>query len=122
VLVAAFNDGDVGVERIVARGELGVESLVGVQAQAGNAPLACFEPRHQLRELRVAGGASDQRDVRCGIEDRFAFLLRHAAQHAEFLRLHPSHALAPLRLRGPMFVQAHEDLLRRLLADAASVV
>ena len=65
------------------------------------------------RQPRVAGRAGHQADVRRALEDLLAFLLRHASQHAEDL------ALAGLALE---LLQAVEDLLLGLVADAAGVV
>ena len=53
------------------------------------------------------------RDMRRAIEDFFAFLLRHAAQHSEALAL-----LLQLLVVG----QTVEDFLFRLIADGACVV
>ena len=113
-LVAAFDDGDVAAMRVGARGELGVEGLVGLAVvQAGDAGLAGFEAGEHVRQVAVAGRACDQRDVGRLLEDLVAFLLRDAADHGELLAF----ALHPLVL-----VQAMEDLLLGLVADGAGVV
>ena len=53
------------------------------------------------------------RDIRRALEDLFAFLLGHAAQHAKLLAL---------LLQFLVVVQAIEDLLLGLIADGAGVV
>jgi hypothetical protein len=81
--VAAFDDGDVSAVRIVAAGERRLESVFGIQAQAGDAAIAGFELHQHLGQLGVAGRSGHQADVRRAFEDALAFLLRHASQHAE---------------------------------------
>ena len=111
--VAAFDDGEVGAVRVVAARERRVEGFGVVEAQAGDAAVAAFELDQHFAEVGVAGRPGDQRNVRRAVEDLFALLLGDAAQHAEDLVLHPL-ALEVL--------QAVEDLLFGLIADAARVV
>ncbi len=98
--------------RIVAARERRVERLFGIEAQPGDAAVAGFELHQHLAEPRVAGRSANQADVRRALEDFLAFLLRHAAQHAENLAL--AGALEML--------QAVEYFLLGLIADAARVV
>ena len=56
---------------------------------------------------------ADQRNVRRALENLFAFLLRHAPQHAEFL---------PLFLEFLVIVQAIEDFLLGFVPDGARIV
>ena len=112
-LVAAFDDRDVGAVRIVAARERRVESLVGVQAQTRDAPVAGFELHQHLRQLGVAGRSRHQADVRRAFEDLLAFLLRHAAQHGEHLALAGSLLNCCRRLK---------TFLLGLVANAAGVV
>ena len=49
-VVAAFDDGDVGADGIVAAGDFGFKSFVGVEIEARDAAAARFELVHQLRE------------------------------------------------------------------------
>ena len=74
---------------------------------------AGFELRQHLAQPRIAGRAGHQADMRRALENLLAFLLRHAPQHAEDL------ALARVALE---LLQAVEDLLLGLVADAARVV
>ena len=98
---------------IVAAGERRVEGFFGIQAEAGDAAIAGLELHQHLRQPGVTGGARHQADVRRALEYLFALLLRHASQHAEDLAL----ARRPLEI-----LQAVEDLLFGLVADAAGVV
>ena len=85
-LVASLDDGDVAAIGVLAGGELGLEGLVGLAVvQAGDARLACLQARQHLRQFAVGGRAGDQRDIRRTLEDLFALLLRHAAQHGKAL-------------------------------------
>ncbi len=111
--VAAFDDGDVGAVGIVAAREGSFESFFGVEAQAGDAAVARFELHQHLRELGVAGRSGHQADVRGALEDALAFLLRDAAEDAE------DFAFAVFLLE---LLQAVEDFLFGLVADAAGVV
>ena len=54
-VVAAFDDGEVRTQRIVAAGDFGFEGLVGVQIEAGDATAAGFNLIEELRELAVTG-------------------------------------------------------------------
>src|SRR6185437_14221663 len=75
-LVAALDDGDVAAVRVLAGGEFGFESLLGLAVvQAGNARFARFKSRQHLRQPAVRGRAGDQRDIGRAIEDFFALLL-----------------------------------------------
>ncbi len=46
-----------------------------------------FQLHQHLRQLGVAGGAGNQTDVRSAFEDALAFLLRDAAENAEYFAL-----------------------------------
>ena len=99
---------------IAARGELRLKGLVGLAVvQAGDALLACFETHQHLRQVAIGGRPGDQRNIGRAVENLFALLLRHAAQHGKAL------ALLVQRL---VIVQAVEDLLLRLVANRAGVV
>ncbi len=111
-IVAAFDDGDVGAQKIIAARDFGFESFVGVEIEAGDAAAAGFELRDQLGEFAVAGGAADQADPRSAFENFFAFLLGEAAEHADDFAV---------RYRFPV-AQARENFLRGFFADAAGVV
>ena len=113
LLVAALDDGDRSSVGIVAVRKRGVEGLVRRQAQAGDAAVSGFELDQHRFQLGVAGGARHQADVRSAAEDLLAFLLGHAAQHAE------DFALAGVALELP---QAVEHLLLGFVANAARVV
>ncbi len=89
-----------------------VSSVLAV-VEAGNAGFACFQTGQHLGQLAVGGGAGDQRNIRRPLEDLFALLLRHAAQHGE--------ALAEVLLSF-VVVEAVKDPLLRLVADGAGVV
>jgi hypothetical protein len=98
--------------RVVAAGERGVERLFGIEAQPGDAAGAGFKLHQHLAEARVAGRSANQADMRRALENLLAFLLRHAAQDTE-----------DLALAGALeLLQAVEDLLLGLIADAARVV
>jgi hypothetical protein len=111
--VAAFDDRDVGAVGIVAARERRVESLFGIEAQAGDVAVAGFDLHQHLTQPRIARRPGHQADVRRALEDLLAFLLRHAPQHAENL------AFAGFALE---ILQAIENLLLGLIANAASVV
>ena len=53
--VAAFDDGDVGAEGMIAAGDFGFEGLVGIGIEARDAAIAGFELLNQMREIAVAG-------------------------------------------------------------------
>ena len=113
-LVAAFDDGDVAAVRVGARGELGVEGLVGLAVvEAGDAGLAGFEAREHLGQIAIAGRARDHRDIGRALEDLVAFLLGDAADDGELLAF---------ALHFFVLVQPVEDLLLGLVADGAGVV
>src|ERR1035438_10202892 len=112
-LVAAFDDGDVGAMRIVAAGERRIEGFVSIQAEAGDVAIARLKLHQHFGEPGVAGGACHQADVRRALENLFALLLRHASQHPEDLAL---------ARRALEILQAAEDLLFGLVANAAGVV
>ncbi len=97
-LVAAFDDGDVAAVGIGARGELGLEGLVGLAVvEAGDAGLAGFEAGEHLGQVAVGGGAGDERDVGGALEDLLAFLLGDAAEDGEASCLRPVSFLYSLR-------------------------
>ena len=64
VLVAAFDDGDVGAMRIVAPCQRRFERLVSVQVQTGYPAIPRFDAHQQLRQLVVTRRAADHGDVR----------------------------------------------------------
>jgi hypothetical protein len=71
-----------------------------------------------LAQARVTGGTGDEGDVRGAVENLFALLLGHAAEDAE------DFAAGGSRLAGVALevLQAIEDLLLGLVANAAGVV
>ena len=69
----------IGAVRIVAAGVRSFESLIAIEAEAGDALIAGFELHQHFRQAGIAGGAGDHAYVRRAVEDLFAFLLRHAA-------------------------------------------
>ena len=87
-LVAALDDGDVAAMLVRARGELGVERLVGLAiVQPGDAlsrrpPAAPASPAGSDRTLNQTPA-----NIRSTLEDLLAFLLGHATEHAEALAL-----------------------------------
>lgn len=112
-LVAPFHDGDEGAEGVVAPGERRFEGVLGIEAQPGDAAFARLDARHQFTQAAVARRARHERNMGGAVEDLLAFLLRHAPQHGEHFAV--ARVLAEL-------LQAAENLLFRLVADAASVV
>src|SRR5690242_4921924 len=108
--VAAFDDGDVRAMRIIAAGERGFESFVGIENQAGDAAVAGFELHQHLGKLRIAGRAGDQAHMRGALEDPLTFLLGHAAEDSKHFAL----AMFFLELLQPV-----KDLLLGFIADAA---
>ena len=76
-------------------------------------PLPYFKLRQHFRQVAVAGRSAYERDMRRALKNLFAFLLRHASQHAKLLAL----GQQLLVVRQPM-----EDLLLRLVANGAGVV
>src|SRR5882724_2392531 len=86
-LVAAFDDGEISAPGIVAAREFGLECFIGVGIEAGDTLFAGFELREQLRKFAVACGAADEIDPRRALKYFFAFLLRDAAEDADFFRL-----------------------------------
>ena len=113
-VVAAFDDGDVGADGIVAAGDFGLECLVGIEIEAHHAAAAGFEFVHQLRKLPVACRAAHQADPRRALENFFAFLLRDASEHADDFA-------GVSRGRAP-FAEARKNFLRGFFANAAGVV
>ena len=100
--------------RVGAGGEFGLEALVGLAVvEAGDALLPCLELHQHLRQIAIRGGAANQRNMGSALENLLAFLLRHAAQHAEALAL-----FLQLLVVG----QAVEDLLLGFVANGAGVV
>ena len=112
-LVAAFDDGDVAAMRIGAGSEFGLEAFVGFAVVKPGRALPCFDLNQHLRQIAVRRRAAYQRNIRRALENLLAFLLRHAAQHAELLAL---------LLQLLVVVQAVEDFLLGLVADGAGVV
>ncbi len=99
--------------RIVAAGERGVERLVGIETQAGDAAISGFKLDQKLGKAVVARRAANQADVRRFFEDFLAFLLRHASEHRKRF---------PLAVFFLELLKAVEDFLLGLVADAARVV
>ncbi len=50
-VVAAFDNRDIGANRIVAAGNFGLKSFIRIEIEAHHSASACFELVHQLREL-----------------------------------------------------------------------
>ena len=99
---------------IAASGKFRLECLIGLAViQAGDALVARFQLHQHLGQFSIGSRSGDQRHIRCPFEDLFAFLLRHATEHAKAL---------PLFVQGLVIVQAIEHLLLRLIADGAGVV
>ena len=74
--------------RIAARGEFGLERLVGLAVvEPGDARSPGFDLYQHLGQIAIRGRSGDQRHVRRALENLLAFLLRHAAEHAEALAL-----------------------------------
>ena len=73
--------------RIVAVGEGGLESLIVIQAQAGDPAVAGFQLNQHFGQLRVAGRSGNQAHVRRAFEDALAFLLRDATENAKHFSL-----------------------------------
>ena len=96
--------------RVVAAREGRIEGIGVVEAQPGDAAVAGLQLHQHLRQLGVARRTSHQADVRRLLENLFAFLLRHAADHREDL---PFAGLA-FELLEPV-----ENFLLRLIADGA---
>ncbi len=112
--VAAFNDGDVAAITIAASGKFRLEGIIGLPVvETGDTLLARFELRQHFRQLAIGSRPRDQRNIRGALEDFFAFLLGHAAQHGKAL---------PFFVQRLVIVQAIEDLLLGLVADRAGVV
>ena len=117
-LVAAFDDRDVSAMGIRARREFGFKALVGLRGRSSPGSLALVFPPpsnlHQhLWQVAVRRRSAHQRHMRRALENLFAFLLRHAPEHAELLAL---------RLQFLVIGQAMKDLLLRLVANGAGVV
>ena len=113
-LVAAFDDGDVSAMRIAARGELGLESLIGLAVvETGDAGCSCFDLHQHLWQIAVRCRAGDQRDIGRALENLLAFLLGHAAQHGKLLAL---------LLQLLDVIQTVEDFLLGLIANRAGVI
>src|SRR5439155_19322935 len=75
--------------------------------------ISSFQSREHIRQFAVTCRTTDQPHPRRALENLFAFLLRHAAQHSDDLAF---------ALFLPVFTQTRENFLRRLFANAASVV
>ena len=99
--------------RIVAPRQRRIEGFVGVEIETGDAVFAGFDAVHQFRQAVIAGRAANQAHVRRLLEDFFAFVLRHAAQHAEDFTL----GFLPFEIGEP-----RKDLLLGFVSDAAGVV
>src|SRR5207253_3645420 len=110
--VAAFDDRDVRAVRIIAGGERSIEGFFGIERESGDAAVAGFELHQHLAEPRVAGRTGYQRDIRRPLENLFAFLLGHTAEHANDL------SLAGIALE---VLQPIEDFLLRLIPNAAPI-
>jgi hypothetical protein len=113
-IVAAFDDGQVGAEGIVAARNFGLEGFVDVEIEAHDAAAAGFELLDEVRQLAIAGGAADETDPRRALEDFFAFLLGDASEHADYF--------AAVFRGGLVVAKARKYFLRGLFADAAGVV
>ncbi len=112
-LVAAFNDCQIRAPRIVAPRHRRFERFVRIGIESGHALVPCLDPRQQLRQFPVTRRPAHQADPRRALENSFAFLLRHATEHPDDL---------PRCLLCPILAEPRKNFLRRLFADAASVV
>src|SRR5271165_5749786 len=111
--VAAFDDGEKGAKRIVAAGDFGLKSLVGVIVEAGDAALAGFQFVQHFREMAITSGTAHETNPRRSLKDVFALLLGYATEHADdFVRVGGS----------AEFAQAGEYLLRSFFANTAGVI
>src|SRR6202140_1353164 len=74
-LVAAFDDGDVSAMRIGARGELSLETLIGLTVIESGRALPCFDLYQHLRQVAVRGRSADQRNMRRPLKNPLPLLL-----------------------------------------------
>ena len=114
VLAAAFHDRDKRARALGARLGQAVELLDLREADVHLRPVLLAAGADQLRQPVQGLRAEHQVHVRRALDDRLAFLRRHAAADAD------QHRLAVLLQRLPA-AQLAEDLLLRLLADRAGV-
>ena len=98
--------------RIVAASEGSVEGQVGIEAEAGDAPVAGFELYQHFGKPGIAGGTCDQTDVGGTVEDLLAFLLGDAADDGEDFAF-----AAFLKMLQPV-----ENLLLGFITDRAGVI
>jgi hypothetical protein len=113
-LIAAFNDGDISPMRVGARGELGLERLVGLAiVKPGDAIGTSLDLNQHGWQVAVRSRPGDQGDIGRAREDLFALLLSHAAQNGKAL---------PFLVQLLEIGQPVEDLLLGLVADRAGVV
>ena len=100
--------------RIGARGELSLKALVGFAiVEPGHTAVPCLDLNQHLRQIAIRSRSCYQRNVRRFFKNLLAFLLGHAAEHAEALAL----LLEFLVIR-----QAMKNFLFSLVADGAGVV
>src|SRR5207302_11473655 len=96
-LTAAFNDGQITAKRLVAPRYFRLKRLVGIQLQTGHAVVPRLQLSDQLRQLPVTCRAAHEAYPRGAFKDALAFLLRHAAEHADNF---------PFTLLGAVFSQS----------------
>src|SRR5215831_1115706 len=111
--VAALDDRDVSAMRIGPGGVLGFEAVIGLTIVQSGGATSRLDLHEHLWQVPVRGRSADHRDVRRPLKNLLAFLLSHAADHAELLAL-----FLELAIVG----EAMKDLLLRFVADRACVV
>ncbi len=115
-LVAALDDGHVGTDRVVAAGQPERERDVLVRVEIEQRRAAAGRgSRHERRELLDRLRADHDVDQLRPLQDRGAFLLRHAAGDGD------DGPVARLGRRGPNLTQAGEQLLFGALPHAAGI-
>src|SRR5208282_4530554 len=114
MLVAALDNGQISAEALVAAGELGLKTILGVEIQSFHPAVSGLELGEQIRQLRIARRTTHQADLRRALKKALAFLLRHATQHANDFPLG-----RPGLAEGS---QSRENFLRSLFPNAARVI
>ena len=99
--------------RTGAGGELGFKGHAALAVIESGGALPGLYLHQHLRQIAVAGGAGDERNVGRALEYLFALLLGDTANDGEFLSLF---------LKFFEIVEAVEDLLLGLVADGTGVV
>src|SRR3984893_17323941 len=116
-LIAALNDCEIGPKRVVTPRQLRLKRFIRIGLESRHAVLARFQTRQQQWQLAITRGPAHEAYPRSAFENLFAFLLRHAAEHANHFAGFASEIISGVEQAEP-----GENFVRGLFADTARIV